>query len=403
MTNKPKYIRVGAKMKKIHSILIFIILLTGCSNYSELNQLGLIIAMGIDVSQDIENGYRVTFQVINPSQLSPTGAPTGIPVSNYTVEAETITEAYRRGSIIIPRYNDLSHLSLVVISEELARKGTNLVFDAFERGKQAKSTFPVFIARGASAEKVLGVVEPLESNPTKSVRSTSENNQKMYGISKVTPLYEVIATLSSEGKDLLLPGIKLNKKLTSKNQTDNLNNIKPSVIEVSGLALFKKDKLVSWYDGEMARNTNLILSELDTTSFPIPCEKKSMTLITKRSKATIKTLLKPNPTLQVNIALNTEISEVNCNKDLTNTQVLTDIENDLEKEIIRQVQRTIQLSQNTGTDVFGFGTTLSKDNPRYWKKHKKEWNTIFSKAKVEVNVNASINDSGLVTDPYEPK
>ncbi|MBY0147077.1 Ger(x)C family spore germination protein [Neobacillus niacini] len=390
-------------MKKLVTLLFILMLIPGCSNYRELNQLGLVIAMGIDVSKNIENGYRVTFQVINPSQLSPTGATTGIPVSNYTAEGETLVDAYRRASIIIPRDNDVTHLSLIVISEELARKGTNLIFDAFERGKQAKTTFPVFIARGTSAENVLGVVEPLESNPTKSVRSTSENNQKYYGISKTIPSHEVIATLSSEGKDLLLPGIKLNKKLTSKNQTDNLNNIKPSVIEVSGLAIFKKDKLVGWFDGENARNANLILSELDSTSFSIPCEKKYMTLITKRSKGNIKTLLKRFPTLQVNIALNTEISEVNCNKDLTDTKVLTDIENDLEKEIIRQVQRTIQISQGTGTDVFGFGSSLSKENPRYWKKHKKEWNTIFSKAKVEVKVKASINDSGLVTDPYEPK
>jgi spore germination protein KC len=71
-------------MKKLVTLLFILILITGCSNYRELNQLGLVIAMGIDVSQDIDNGYRVTFQVINPSQLSPTGAPTGIPVSNYT-------------------------------------------------------------------------------------------------------------------------------------------------------------------------------------------------------------------------------------------------------------------------------------------------------------------------------
>jgi spore germination protein KC len=390
-------------MRKLVTLLFTLILIPGCSNYRELNELGLIIAMGIDVSQEIENGYRVTFQVINPSQLSPTGAATGIPVSNYTVEAETLVEAFRRASTIIPRDNDVSHLSLVVISEELARKGIGLIFDAFERGKQAKSTFPVFIARGTSAENVLGVVEPLESNPTKSVRSTSENNQKIYGISRVTQLHEVIATISSEGKDPLLPGIKLNKKLTSKNQTDNLNNIKPSVIEVSGLAILKKDKLVRWYDGEMARNAHLILSEIDTTSFPIPCEKKTITLISKRSKGSIKTLLKPIPTLQVNIAINTEISEMNCTKDITDRKVLTEIETELEKEIIRQVQRTIQISQSTGTDVFGFGSKLSKENPRYWKKHKKEWNTIFSKAKVEVNVKGSINDSGLVTDPYEPK
>lgn len=390
-------------MRKLVTLLFSLMLIPGCSNYMELNELGLIIAMGIDVSQDIENGYRVTFQVINPSQLSPIGSPTGIPVSNYTAESKTLVDAYRRVSSIIPRENDVSHLSLVVISEKLARKGTNLVFDLFERGKQAKSTFPVFIARGTSAENVLGVVEPLESNPTKSVRSTSENNQKFYGIAKTMNLHEVISTLTSEGKDLLLPGIKLNKKLNSKNQTNNLNNIQPSVIEISGLALFKKDKLVKWYDGEMARNANLILSEIESTSFPIPCGKEYITLISKRSKGSIKTLLKPVPTLQVNVAINTEISEMNCNKDLTDTKVLTEIETDLENEIRRQVQRTIQISQSTGTDVFGFGSTLSKENPSYWKKHKKEWNTIFSKAKVEVNVKGSINDSGLVTDPYEPK
>ncbi|MFP7296309.1 Ger(x)C family spore germination protein [Neobacillus niacini] len=390
-------------MRKLSTLLFIIMLIPGCSNYRELNQLGLVIAMGIDISQNIDNGYRVTFQVINPSQLSPIGSPTGIPVSNYTAESETLVDAYRRASMIIPRDNDVTHLSLVVISEELARRGTNLVFDAFERGKQAKSTFPVFIARGTSAENVLGVVEPLESNPTKSVRSTSENNQKFYGIAKTMYLHEVITTISSEGKDLLLPGIKLNKKLTSKNQSDNLNNIKPSVIEVSGLALFKKDKLAGWYDGEMARNAHLILSEIETTSFPIPCENKYMTLVGKRSKGSIKTLLNPAPTLKVNLDLNTEISEINCNKDLTKTKVLADIEKDLEKELKRKVQETIQISQDTGADVFGFGTNLSKDNPGYWKKHKKEWNTIFKKAKVEVNVNASINDSGLVTDPYEPK
>ncbi|WHY02815.1 Ger(x)C family spore germination protein [Neobacillus sp. DY30] len=389
-------------MRKLVTLLLIILLIPGCSNYRELNQLGLVIAVGIDVSQDIENGYRVTFQVINPSQLSPIGTPTGIPVSNYTAESKTVLDAYRRASSIIPRENDVSHLSLVVISEKLARKGTNLIFDLFERGKQAKSTFPVFIARGTSAENVLGVVEPLESNPTKSVKSTSENDQKFYGIAKTMNLHEVIATLTSEGKDLLLPGIKLNKKLKSKNQTNNLNDIKPSVIEISGLALFKKDKLVKWYDGEMARNANLILSEIESTSFPIPCGKEYITLISKRSKGSIKTLLRPVPTLQVNIAINTEISEINCNKDITDTKVLTKIETDLEKEIRRQVQRTIQISQSTGSDVFGFGSTLSKENPRYWKKHKKEWNTIFSKAKVEVNVKGSINDSGLVTDPYEP-
>lgn len=391
-------------MKKIYTMLLSMMLLSGCSNYRELNEIGLIIAMGIDLSQEIDNGYRITYQVINPSQLSPTSTSTGIPVTNYTVDAKTFYEAFRMASIIIPRENSVSHLGLIIIGEEVARGGLNLVFDPIERGKRARTNMPVFIARGSTAEEVLGIIEPIESNPTKSIISTSENNQKMYAIAKIVPVYKVVSTLSSEGTNLLLTGIKLNKDLKSRNQTENLQDIKPSVVEVSGLAVFNKDKLISWYDREMARTAQLILSEVDSTSFPISCnENKEITFTTKRSKSTIKTVLKPSPTLQVNVTVISEIADTNCNIDIGKTKVLKNLENDLEKEIISQIKQTIQIAQDTGSDVFGFGNKLSKENPDYWKKHKKEWDTIFTNADVDVHVNASINNSGMLTDPYEIK
>ncbi|MGN7298142.1 Ger(x)C family spore germination protein [Ferdinandcohnia sp. SAFN-114] len=389
-------------MKKICKILLIMMLLTGCSNYRELNELGLIVAMGIDPAKNMENGYRVTFQVINPSQLSPTGSTSGLPITNYTVESNTLVDAYRIASNIIPRENDVSHLSLVVISESLARKGLKLLLDPFVRGKQTRTTFPVFIARGDSAENILGVVEPLESNPTKSIKSTSENNQTMYGLAKITPIHEAISSISSEGKELLLTGIQLNKELTSSNQTDNLNNIKPALIEVSGLAIFKKDKLVGWYDGELARTAHLILSEVESSSFLVPCgEGDHITFTAKRSNSKINTVLKPTPTLRVDVGLTNEISETSCYLDFSNAQVLDRVEKDLEKKIKEEIENTIKISQDQGTDVFGFGNKLNKENPNYWKKHKKEWDSIYSDAKIEVHVNATLIDSGLSSKPYQ--
>jgi spore germination protein KC len=391
-------------MKKIYIMLLSMMLLSGCSNYSELNELGLIIAMGIDHSQEIDNGYRVTFQVINPSQLSTTGTSTGIPVINYVVDAKTIYEAFRMSSIIIPRENNVTHLSLLVISEEVARDGLDLVFDVFERGENVRTNISAFIARGSTAEDMLGVIEPLESKPTKSIISTSENNQKLYGTAKIMPIYEIISSLSSEGTNLLMTGIKLNKDLISSNQSINLQNIEPSVVEISGLAIFNKDKLVTWYDREMARTAQLILSEVESTSFPVSCdENKQITFMTKGSKSTIKTVLKPNPTIQVNVTLNSEIGETSCNLDISKTKVLKKLESDLEKEIISQIKQTIQIAQDAGSDVFGFGNKLSRENPEYWKKHKKEWNKIFKNADVDVNVNTTISNSGLLTDPYKLK
>ncbi|UAL54379.1 Ger(x)C family spore germination protein [Metabacillus dongyingensis] len=391
-------------MKKIYTMLLCMMLLTGCSNYRELNELGLIIAMGIDHSQENNNGYRVTYQVVNPSQFSSTGDANGIPVINYSVEAKSIYEAYRLATTIIPRENNISHLSLIVIGEEVARDGLNLLFDAFERGENARTYMPVFIARGSSAEDILGVIEPIESNPTKSIISTSENNQKMYGVAKVMPVYEVISALSSEGTNLLLTGIKLNKELKSRNQTENLQDIEPSIIEINGLAIFNKDKLMNWYDREMARTAHLILSEVDSTSFPISCDgNKHITFTAKGIKSTIKTVIKPSPALQVNVTINGEIGETNCNIDISKTKVLKKLESDLEKEVINQIKQTIQFAQEAESDVFGFGNKLSKENPEYWKKHKKEWDKIFANAGVDVHVNTSIYNSGMLTDPYETK
>ncbi|WP_175638634.1 Ger(x)C family spore germination protein [Metabacillus schmidteae] len=171
-------------MKKLIIPLLIITTLTSCSNYKDLNEIGVITSLGIDKPIEHEKGYRLTFQVVNPNSFSNnSSSTTGLPLINYTMEGETLIDAYRKSSTIIPRENVVSHLSLVVISEEQARDGIYTIFDSFERGKQARPNMPVYISRETSAELLLSLIEPIESNPSKSIISTSENNKVMYGIS----------------------------------------------------------------------------------------------------------------------------------------------------------------------------------------------------------------------------
>ncbi|WP_436372100.1 Ger(x)C family spore germination protein [Cytobacillus sp. BC1816] len=387
-------------MRKAISVLLIIGLLSGCSNYRELNEVGLIIAIGIDLPKERESGYRVTYQVINPSYFSQNGSGS-LPVINYTVEAETFIEAYRMASVIIPRENRVTHLSLIIIGEALARAGMGLIFDVFERG-ESRSTFPVFIARDSTAEEVLGVVEPLESNPTKSIISTSENNQKMYAISEAIPIYRAISLLSGEGQNLMLSGVKLSQPLKSENQTANLQNIKPSVVEVSGLAMFKKDQLAGWFDGKFARTAHLITSAVESTSFPLACKgNKNITITTQGIKSDIKTELKPEPALIVNAKIRGNVTELECYLEISNNEEMIKLEKKFEKEAENQIRETITKAQELEADVFGFGKELSKDDPEYWKRHEKEWNTLFSNAEIDVNVEANISNSGMLTDPFK--
>lgn len=47
--------------------LALILLLTGCWNRNELNELSIVLAMGIDKKDDL---YEVSLQVVNPNQMS---------------------------------------------------------------------------------------------------------------------------------------------------------------------------------------------------------------------------------------------------------------------------------------------------------------------------------------------
>ncbi|BFI99190.1 Ger(x)C family spore germination protein [Priestia sp. Y58] len=383
------------------------LLFSGCSNYRELNQIGVIIGMGIDQNDSSEQPYKVTYQVINPSGLSQgsSSGGQGLPVINYTVTAQTLVEALKKASVVIPREHVTSHLSLIIFGEKLARNGLALSLDALDRGKQARTSIPIFIARGGTAENLLGVIEPFEVTPVKSILSTSQNNQKMYGIVSNVQAYEVISALSSEGKDLSLPGISINKGSKNEKQAGNLERTNPSAMQVKGLAMFRKGKLVRWLDEEKARSVQFVTSEVKNTALVLPLgEKENATVTMTGVKSQIKTEIRHDqPIVHTNLNVMGEITETSYGIDLSNPKVLKEFEKKIQSELKKQITETICIAQKEKTDIFGFGDSLSRTNPSYWRHHKQNWDDLFSDAKISIKVNANIVNSGMRTNTYEIK
>lgn len=53
------------------------------------------------------------------------------------------------------------------------------------------------------------------------------------------------------------------------------------------------------------------------------------------------------------------------------------------------------------SDIFGFGVYVRKYRPQYWKKAKKDWNDIFSKLPVDIQVAANIMRTGIIKSPIK--
>ncbi|MGG3477142.1 Ger(x)C family spore germination protein [Peribacillus frigoritolerans] len=384
----------------------FCLLFSGCSNYRELNELGVIIAMGVDKNDDPKQPYRVTYQVINPSGLSQTNTSggQGLAVINYTITGKTLIEAFGKAASVIPRENNTTHLSLIIIGEELARNDLDLIFDGLDRGKYSRVSIPIFIARGETAKDVLGVIEPLEITPGKNIISTTQNNQKLYGSSTGVLAYEIIASLLSEGKDVSLPGISISKASQKGKQTGNLETTNPTTIKVKGLAVFRKGKLVRWLDGETARAAQFVTSKVKNTPVVLPCESGNVTINTIGVKSKMLTPIHhEKPVIHTNINVMGELLETSCELNLSDPIVLKEYEKKMEKELKKQIKRTISITQKEKSDIFGFGDALSRTNPVYWRQNKKNWDNLYSDAQISLKVHVEIINSGLRMEPYEAK
>ncbi|PCD06925.1 spore gernimation protein GerC [Peribacillus simplex] len=382
------------------------LLFSGCSNYRELNELGVIIAMGVDQNDDPKQPYRVTYQVINPSGLSQTNTSggQGLAVINYTITGKTLLEALGKSASVIPRENNTTHLSLIIIGEKLARNDLDLIFDGLDRGKYSRVSIPIFIARGKTAKDVLGVIEPLEITPGKNIISTTQNNQKLYGSSTEVLAYEIIASLLSEGKDVSLPGISISNASQKGKQIGNLETTNPTTIKVKGLAVFRKGKLVRWLDGETARAAQFVTSKVKNTPVVLPCESGNVTINTTGVKSKMLTAIQhEKPVIHTDINVMGELLETSCEIDLSDPRVLKKFEKKMENVLKRQIKKTISITQKEKSDIFGFGDALSRTNPVYWRQNKKSWDNLYSDAQISLKVHVEIINSGLRMEPYEPK
>lgn len=78
------------------------------------------------------------------------------------------------------------------------------------------------------------------------------------------------------------------------------------------------------------------------------------------------------------------------------------LEKTLGEEIKKEIMMALEKTQKEySSDIFGFGAYVSKYYPQYWKKAEKDWNGIFSKLPVDIQVDAKILRTGIIKSPVK--
>ncbi|MGW8424164.1 Ger(x)C family spore germination protein [Peribacillus simplex] len=393
-------------------LILFLMLISttftsGCWDKTELNEMAIVSAMGLDRNK--EGKLVGTFQIINPSNVAGAlqgGGGTNPPISIYRATGDNVLELDSIASTKISRDMYFAHANLIVIGEELAKEeGLNDIFDAFERSPEFRSTTRIVIARGVKARDIVEALTAIDKVSAEKVIKTIETTEKIQGGNISINLQEVIKNLISTGKEPIISGFTV-KGNTGKE--DKMENTMSSDIKANpnaaGIGVFKDGKLIDWLDGNKAIGSMWVLDRIVSTNINLDWEDKkdAVTYQVIRQKTNVSVKMENGkPKVFIKVRAEGDIREVNVPLNLNDTHVLIDIEKKLAKKLKKEMEDAVVRAQKNKADIFGFGEIMHENHPKEWKKIEKNWDDVsFPELEVDVQAETFIRRTGLRNKPY---
>lgn len=291
-------------IKKIFIIAIITSLLSAFNEYSNsaqnIDDLSYAVAIGVDVGQTAK--YRISLQLTTmessatESAISDTtggasgggssnstGSSSDEASSNYivhTMETDSIDSALNIANSYINKAINLSHCKILLVSEEIARQGVEPIVNSLINKVETRPDCSIIVSKIPDNEFDTDTKPKIEELISK-YYDVASNIETGRGYSETVKLNEFYLRLNDT---FYQPYASLGTTYnTSKNTNDQnvssdldaqsktlISTPEKQSVEVMGLAVFKKDKLVGTLTANQTLSHQLITNELDFSTINIP-------------------------------------------------------------------------------------------------------------------------------------
>ncbi|MCS7462039.1 Ger(x)C family spore germination protein [Paenibacillus doosanensis] len=390
-------------MKRFLSVGLILLLMTlplsGCWSRKELNELSIIVGLGLDKT---DSGYKVIAQIVNPGQVV-VKKGSGInfsPVITYEEAGSTVPEALARMTVKAPRRLYFAHLRMLVIGEKLARAGISKPLDFISRNRDMRTDFYLVVAKNTSASELLRMYSSMDPIPANNLYTKLEASDRVWAATGKITLDRLIKDLSKQGKDPAITGIELVGNLKEGDKIGSVQRIDPPVImQYTGMAAFKADKMVGWMDEGDTKVWNYLQNATKQTTAYTACPggDGKLTMQIVNSHASIHPKLQGgNPSFDVHIRLEYDISDVECRTDLLAPSFLVEVKKLLDKKVKDLLEQSIRKAQRQfRADIYGFGDKFHSAYPKEWHRIK-NWDDRFADAEIHVYPETIVRRIGTI-------
>jgi len=438
-------------MKRIIFFLPLFFLLSGCYDAKEPNDIAYVVALGVDSAED--KSYEFTIQFAKTTQISggasQEGGKEGSNIMELiSVKAPSIYSGMNIANQVVSKRFTLAHTKLIVLSDEIAKNGVGDFFDSFSRNSDIRPHIYLAVSSGKAKEYLKAVKPVVEVNPVNYYRLIFESEYGGY-VPRII-LKDFYFQLAADDKQNILPLTGVNQENKKNSETSgekqgssqedfqnsqessnsqtsqpqqeeqkpspqtnkqgfdfltkdyvagNLDVEKKNASEVIGMAIFKDNKMIGTANNiesvlyNMLRGTfkmsYISFSNFASADFPL-------TVSAEQQKSPyIRVKTDPdNPKIKIKIFLEGQLlSESSENPAETN---IPECEKEIERATKEAIKNFLEKTKTEfNSDIVGFGQWAKINFLTYDDFEKYDWNSRYSQAEFDVQVNFDLRRIGF--------
>ncbi|KGP72853.1 Ger(x)C family spore germination protein [Pontibacillus yanchengensis] len=393
------------KTSRIVLFLSFMFMVSGCTGAEELNIQAIVTAIGFDKGEDgnIDTHFQIVYPGGSAQRLG--GAPQGgqgNAVYTYTISAKTMMETVDKARNLVPRKLFFPHIEVIIFGEEFARDvGFSYLIDYMERDNEVRDEIMVFTAKDDTAKNLLSVYTSLTANPSEGIIARVNNTFSPMGLRDGIYLEDVIRWTYGHKRDTVTMGIVRSNPEAPADTKEAMENIhaNQNAYDLTGIPLYKKDKLVDWLTLKESKGWALIDDKAKETIFiSTDCPSGSGTFgfllkdVKTKKKATVNGT---DITITVSLSGRGILREFRCDGSVKDPAYLDKLKQSINKQMELYMDATVEKAKENEVDPFGFGNYLYRNQPKEWKNIKDNWMDVFiNNTKVEAEADIEITGVG---------
>jgi len=364
--------------------------LAGCWDQTEVNDLAIITAAGLDLTEDHQLELSIKINVTSSSgaqqmggSSDPSGGGGGLSVVR-SVKGKNVADAASKFQQVMPRKVFWGQDEVFIFGERLAKEGLSEPMNFLLRHPGPRERANLFVSKG-SAKAVLELDPPVERSVADALRSMAKSQTGL----NIT-MKELAQMMTGKANAAVIPLVEI--KHTQKPQD--------SFPFIHGTAILKNGKMIGRMNAATTRGILWLRNEIN---------RATVTVSPKNTEGTVSVQLLRGQTklvphiqgddwaITARIDAQDDIIENTTDLDLTNPQHIEALKTELQADINRRVRTALaQAQKKMKVDIFQFADAFYRRYPKEWNRNKGRWDEIYPKVEVRLQTNVKIGKSGLI-------